>query len=251
MKNTSLAARLSLLLLRGGPSQGFTMLEVLVALMISFAFLMGTMNAMVIAAVMQVKAERQAQALYWIQQDVESVRAAAASQPEDDNKCTQTFSTSYSGDLRTILDGTSYTSSTPSPLTQTLQLFVKTSTITLNPTFVFDTQNPDPDQYTLVTNDIGQRKVQVVKDSPKKLVGKDYRLVRIVDVYNSTPATFIVNTTTLSNPGKSQIVALSYKSGIPSSSNSDSDLIQDDSNGNTSIVATLYTEILPNAASSC
>jgi hypothetical protein len=54
------------------------MLEVLVALMISFAFLMGTMNAMVIAAVMQVKAERQAQALFWIQQDLETVRAAAA-----------------------------------------------------------------------------------------------------------------------------------------------------------------------------
>jgi Tfp pilus assembly protein PilV len=58
------------------------MLEVLVALMISFAFLMGTMNAMVIAAVMQVKAERQAQALYWIQQDLESVRAAADNFPD-------------------------------------------------------------------------------------------------------------------------------------------------------------------------
>lgn len=78
MKQNPLSVPLRSLLLRGRPSGGFTMLEVLVALMISFAFLMGTMNAMVIAAVMQVKAERQAQALYWIQQDLETVKASSA-----------------------------------------------------------------------------------------------------------------------------------------------------------------------------
>lgn len=78
MKTPIFSARLSLFLLTCRRRRGFSMLEVLVALMAAFFFLMGTMNAMVIAAVMQVKAERQAQGLYWIQQDLESVRAAAA-----------------------------------------------------------------------------------------------------------------------------------------------------------------------------
>jgi prepilin-type N-terminal cleavage/methylation domain-containing protein len=59
--------------------QGFTMFEVLIALMISFLFLTGTLNAMVMATVMRVRAERQAQAGYWIKEDLEQVRALAAS----------------------------------------------------------------------------------------------------------------------------------------------------------------------------
>ncbi|MGA1622646.1 MAG: type IV pilus modification PilV family protein, partial [Synechocystis sp.] len=55
------------------------MFEVLVALMMSFLFLTGTLNAMVVSAIFQVKAERQAQASYWIQENLEEVRATAAS----------------------------------------------------------------------------------------------------------------------------------------------------------------------------
>jgi len=72
-------SRLLLLLATGSSSdQGFTMFEVLVALMMSFLFLTGTLNAMVVSTIFQVRAERQAQANYWIQEDLEGVRAAAA-----------------------------------------------------------------------------------------------------------------------------------------------------------------------------
>ncbi|WP_228016916.1 MULTISPECIES: type IV pilus modification PilV family protein [Synechocystis] len=57
---------------------GFTMFEVLIALMISFLFLTGTLNTMVMATVMRVKAERQAEAGYWIKEDLERVRSDAA-----------------------------------------------------------------------------------------------------------------------------------------------------------------------------
>jgi prepilin-type N-terminal cleavage/methylation domain-containing protein len=63
---------------RQSAQQGFTMFEVLIALMISFLFLTGTLNAMVMATVMRVRAERQAQAGYWIKEDLENVRADAA-----------------------------------------------------------------------------------------------------------------------------------------------------------------------------
>ncbi|MBE9176418.1 prepilin-type N-terminal cleavage/methylation domain-containing protein [Synechocystis salina LEGE 06155] len=61
----------------GDGDRGFTMFEVLIALMISFLFLTGTLNAMVMATVMRVKAERQAQAGYWIKEDLERIRSDA------------------------------------------------------------------------------------------------------------------------------------------------------------------------------
>ncbi|MCT0254916.1 MULTISPECIES: hypothetical protein [unclassified Synechocystis] len=75
-------------LTRQSVSQGFTMFEVLIALMISFLFLTGTLNAMVMATMMRVRAERQAQAGYWIKEDLERVRALAANfNPSTNNGC--------------------------------------------------------------------------------------------------------------------------------------------------------------------
>jgi prepilin-type N-terminal cleavage/methylation domain-containing protein len=73
---------------RRSAQQGFTMFEVLIALMISFLFLTGTLNAMVMATVMRVRAERQAQAGYWIKEDLEQIRALAANfNPATGNGC--------------------------------------------------------------------------------------------------------------------------------------------------------------------
>ncbi|MFN5514318.1 MAG: hypothetical protein ACK5CA_06115 [Cyanobacteriota bacterium] len=105
MNSPLFSARLSLFLLTRRRRQGFSMLEVLVALFAAFFFLMGTMNAMVVAAVMQVKAERQAQGLYWIQQDLEAVRAAAAT---------------FSGTCGSMGSGLDSSLGTISPATKTL-----------------------------------------------------------------------------------------------------------------------------------
>ncbi|MEY2985617.1 MAG: hypothetical protein RLZZ568_2234 [Cyanobacteriota bacterium] len=67
---------------RSPSNQGFTLFEVSVALMMSILFLTGTLNAMVVATIFQVKAERQAQASDWIQEDLEEVRAVAANYTE-------------------------------------------------------------------------------------------------------------------------------------------------------------------------
>lgn len=70
---------LSAKILRKPPriNQGFTMFEVLVAILVSSAFVLGTLQAMVINAVLQVRAERKAQASFWIQEDLEFVKAQA------------------------------------------------------------------------------------------------------------------------------------------------------------------------------
>lgn len=57
--------------------QGFTLTEVLVAILITSVFVLTAMQAMVIAAVMRVKAKQLAEATTWIQQDLENGRFQA------------------------------------------------------------------------------------------------------------------------------------------------------------------------------
>ncbi|CCQ50991.1 hypothetical protein WH8501_25735 [Crocosphaera watsonii WH 8501] len=59
-------------------NKGFSLFEVSLSILISSAFLMGTLQAMTINAVLQVKSERQAQANFLIQQDIEIIQATAS-----------------------------------------------------------------------------------------------------------------------------------------------------------------------------
>lgn len=79
------------------PNQGFTMAEVLIAILITTLFVEVAMQAMVINAIFKVKAEREAQANFWIQEDLEQVRAEATKEAaqlgatsSDTNYCTAT-----------------------------------------------------------------------------------------------------------------------------------------------------------------
>ena len=216
-----------LLLTSTFPAQGFTMLEVLAALMISFAFLMGALNGITMAVWMQVKAERQAQANYWIQQDLERVRSEAANLPASSTTSpTYTASSACTGNFSA---GTSYGRLLLDKLGATA-----TGITTTSPALITIT-SPEP----------GSRQTQIVKtdeasttfvtNSTKKFSGKEYRLVRVAEGYDSNP----------------QVLRLTYKVGIPTDSTSDADRIQDDTPTNTSIIATLYTEIIPSAAMAC
>jgi prepilin-type N-terminal cleavage/methylation domain-containing protein len=201
------------------PNQGFTMLEVLAALMISFAFLMGALNGITMAVWMQVKAERQAQAGYWIQQDLERVRSEAANLTTSSisSACTGNFSTSTSyGYL--LLDA----------------LAMNTNLTTTSPAITSITTSPVGKQQTQIVK-TGEASTTFVTNSTKKFSGKEYRLVRVAEGYDSNP----------------QLLRLTYKVGIPTDSTSDTDRVQNDTPTNTSIIATLYTEIIPSAAMAC
>lgn len=58
--------------------QGFTLVEVLVAILITTVFVATTMQAMVIAAVFKARAKQYSEATNWIQEDLESVRQQAS-----------------------------------------------------------------------------------------------------------------------------------------------------------------------------
>ncbi len=66
--------------------QGFTLTEVLVAILITSVFVATAMQAVVIAAVMKVKARQYAEATTWIQEDLENVKFQA-SQYQNDSRC--------------------------------------------------------------------------------------------------------------------------------------------------------------------
>lgn len=64
-------------------NQGFTLTEVLVAILITSVFVATAMQAVVIAAVMRVKAKQYAEATTWIQQDLEDVKFQASQYNKD------------------------------------------------------------------------------------------------------------------------------------------------------------------------
>lgn len=57
---------------------GFSMLEVIIAILTITAFLTGTLQLMAVNALYKVRAERQAQANFWIQEDFEDVKFLAS-----------------------------------------------------------------------------------------------------------------------------------------------------------------------------
>ena len=57
---------------------GFSMLEVIIAILVITAFLTGTLQLMAVNALYKVRSERQAQANFWIQEDFEDVKYLAS-----------------------------------------------------------------------------------------------------------------------------------------------------------------------------
>ncbi|HAC65887.1 MAG TPA: type 4 pilin [Cyanothece sp. UBA12306] len=134
-------------------NNGFTMMEVLVAILVSFAFLMGTLQAMTISAYFQVKSERQARAKFWIQDDIALVSSIAGTEFDDLTTAEQTAYESRCGNTGNNGIGAYLTSTLPQ---------IGTPTITAN------------------------RTVQIVEDG-KEIFNKQYRLVRITEVPTNQP----------------------------------------------------------------
>jgi type II secretory pathway pseudopilin PulG len=63
------------------PEQGFTIFEVLIAILIATIFVAVTMQMMVVAALFKVRAQEYAEATAWIQEDLEDVKYQASSFP--------------------------------------------------------------------------------------------------------------------------------------------------------------------------
>ncbi|CCI02450.1 type IV pilus modification PilV family protein [Microcystis aeruginosa] len=77
------------------------MLEVIIAILIITAFLTGTLQLMAVNALYKVRAKRQAQANFWIQEDFEDTKYKASTLAFDKKKCTgkEGYATALKGKL--------------------------------------------------------------------------------------------------------------------------------------------------------
>ncbi|MEM8777736.1 MAG: prepilin-type N-terminal cleavage/methylation domain-containing protein [Cyanobacteria bacterium P01_G01_bin.49] len=215
-------------------NQGFTMFEVLIAIFVSSAFLMGTLQAMTINTFLQVKAERETKANFWIQEDLDTVYAAASAMPSNNDICKNTPPTvdnRFGAALKDKLNSLS----TVEP--QDFQQYEMDS----KGNHQFDTSG----QASFVTVQDSrdstitkQATVQVIRD--QDLVNTPYRLVRII---------------TLDSATNYDILQVHYRVGEPhvpdKTQDIDNDQLADDERGKTSIIAQNYTEIIPAAVSAC
>lgn len=221
--------------------QGFSMTEVLIATLTAFAFLIGSLQALAIQAVVKVRAEREAQATYWIQQDLASVTAAASDLADDSatSRCGATvyekgFAAKLRNNLFNNLEGTGN---------------------------ALDAKTP---RYTSVA-DSPSKNFNVQVAPTRKLVNKDYRLVRIINPdinnINILKITYRVGLPKTDNTEKTAVDALllsvdpSKLDEVPPSSKKDTisfyDQLQDNALGDTSIIAEQYAEVVPNVALFC
>jgi len=131
------------------------MLEVIIAILTITAFLTGTLQLMAVNALYKVRAERQAKANFWIQEDFESVKALAStldvsSSPDyvSSDVCTDGYATALRREL------------TEKPLSE----------ITI------------PPEQLVVVEIPGQE----TPDEFKKFVGKNYSLYRTFNIDNQS-----------------------------------------------------------------
>ncbi|ACB52996.1 hypothetical protein cce_3648 [Crocosphaera subtropica ATCC 51142] len=262
---------LTLLLCPSKPNndQGFSLFEVTIAILVSSAFLMGTLQAMTINAVMQIKSERQAKANFIIQQDIEKLQAAASSMDLDyiennlnpdgksksqlcfrfkiPNMADVRFGADLVKELDDILTNDSEPSTKSDPAINTNTVFSSAQT--------FNQFKTDADGNVLYTNGqpvLNEQKDSVETSDSKKVVvqilmnddilNKNYRLVRLMTVDSSTRYDVLQVYYRVGEP---------YDPNDPNQTDNDSDRLRDDQSGRKSIIAENYTEVIPAAVAEC
>jgi type II secretory pathway pseudopilin PulG len=144
------------------PESGFTLIEVLVAALMVFFFVIGSMQALALSVAIRVKAQERQRSNQLIQEDVEQVRLKAENLDVDQSLCAATdYSGGYAEDL--------YNNLPPPPPDKKL---------------IKDNPNPDSKKYKLYrTPDIANSTSTVLKidytvtevgATPSRDIAKDY-----------------------------------------------------------------------------
>lgn len=271
----------TLILHRSKPTndQGFSLFEVVIAILVSSAFLMGTLQAMTINAVLQIRAERKAQANFLIQEDIEKLQAIASNMdldyienssalnpspqktssaicypsPFSSNIEDNRFGAYFVRELDDLLSKDKYPDGTDNTETKSDPAITQNSVFSSAPAFkqfktdadgnvLFTNQTPVlNDQKDSVTNTNKNAVVQIVRDQ-NTLINRDYRLVRVMTVDSAT---------------SHQVLQIYYRVGEPYDANDpnqtddDNDQLRDDQSDRKSIIAENYTEVIPAAVGEC
>ncbi|MDJ0602052.1 MAG: hypothetical protein QNJ37_24830 [Crocosphaera sp.] len=244
-------------------NQGFSLFEVTIAILVSSAFLMGTLQAMTINAVMQVKAERQAQATFVIQEDIERLQATASAMDIDYIQTSATLNPTNR--TRTGICYPLYFNESQemdrrfgSYLVTELDSLLASDTYSDGVTSDTTTQSyPAINSNTVFSSapnstELGQRAiVQIVRNgsdddahpnSENNLLNKNYRLVRIMTVDRETSFNVVQVYYRVGEP---------YDPTDPNQTDNNGDTLRDNESGRTSIISENYTEVIPAAVAEC
>lgn len=234
--------KLKLPLLR--QEQGFTLVEVLVAILITTLFVAAAMQAVVIAAVFKARARQYAETTVWIQEDVENVKRKAAqlkyatltAAAGTGDKILQVISVDGFAKGDTLTVGTDVTSNVissinPSATPPTLTLSLPLDTEQSEGAVVVAT---NPCKASSSTAGFGESLKQnlppLSNSGTKPVANKSYTLTRNLSVGGTTA----VSGTCTANACY-DLLQLTYEV----------------KHGSESPIATMYTEVIPDAAFQC
>ncbi len=132
---------------------GFSLIEVLVAMLIAFFFVLGSMQALVLATAFRVKAQEKQRANQLIQEDIERINLAARDLAVDHSKCGATaYNNGYAQALWNVVE--------PNP----------PSSSNLPPTKKLITNKKDDDTVEELGKELGLKRNLLPSNSPYKVL---------------------------------------------------------------------------------
>jgi prepilin-type N-terminal cleavage/methylation domain-containing protein len=132
--NTKLSFTVKLLKIDRKNTQGFSLMEVMIGMLVMASFIGVAMQTLVAATAIKVKAQDRSEATAWIQSDLEIVRYRANQLPANTALCSATSNTSgYADALRDdVVADTSNSNSTTTTVTVTSPTPQSTTTTTIS-----------------------------------------------------------------------------------------------------------------------
>ncbi len=224
--------------------QGFTLVEVLVAILIATLFVSAAMQTMVIAAIFKAKAQEYAEATTWIQEDLENIRyqaanfqytslSANANSGDSLINVTSVNDLAASDNLKVGTDSGTYTIATGGITGNSLTITSSLGTTQSQGAVVvgitrcnsgLDTGFADGLRDKIIGSNQTETTTSVDVSKTSNLTGKTFTLSRTATVSR------------ISNTAPYSVLQVSYKV-LPTSGGSS--------------VANFYTEVIPNAALQC
>ncbi len=217
--------------------QGFTLIEVLIAILIATIFITVAMQAVVIAAMFKARAKQFSEATIWIQQDLENVRQEAAivgyttlsATPTSLNSLSLSSTTGFANSNKLQIGTATTTFSTTisgiSGNTITVDPALASAPPAGTPVSVLTTGSTDTTLcYANAQNNgfgnLLSNNLPTLISSTKTIAGKTYTLSRTATVRDATPY---------------EVLQINYTVA----------------EGSNTPIATLNTEVIPNAAFQC
>ena len=227
------------------------MLEVIIAILTIAAFLTGTLQLMAFTALYKVRAERQAQANFWIQEDFEDVKYLASTLDVNDND------DSVNADNHDLDRFSEIYPNVCSDINQGYARELRRRLPSQDPDFRDPEPPPDPDDYAIPASDFDLPQLPLSRESrplpplaetlvaTREIVGKNYSLYRTFpDDFeeDNHPDPSIISTAQIDNPHRLRI---DYQVQLATGQ------IADDYRNQENVIARSSVEVIPDASFKC